>query len=212
LNAGSRLGITAGAFAAAALGVAAWLHFGSRAPPIPEVSGHTFATPRALPAVELRDENGAAFRTQSFAGHWSFLYFGYTYCPDVCPLALIELASVKKELATQLPGERVEYYLVSVDPRRDTPDRLREYVAYFDPSFHGLTGSSEAIAMLADATETLYFVPEGQGADNYLVSHSSNVILLNPAGELYAIFTPPHSPTQLAADFGKLAAHYGARR
>ena len=83
---------------------------------------------------------------------------------------------------------------------------------YFDPEFHGLTGQPDALVELARATETLFFVPEGQDPDHYLVSHSSNVVLLNPAGSLQAIFTPPHSPTELAADFTKLVAHYGARR
>ena len=83
------------------------------------------------------------FRSADFAGHWSFLYFGYTYCPDVCPLTLVELASLEGQLAAERPAARIEYYLVSVDPQRDTPARLREYVAYFDPELprsHGLAG------------------------------------------------------------------------
>jgi protein SCO1/2 len=163
-----------------------------------------------LPALELVDERGEAFAPPAFAGHWSFLYFGYTYCPDVCPLTLVELAALKKQLATELPSERSEYYLVSVDPQRDTPERLREYVAYFDPAFHGLTGSPAALAAFAAATETLVDVPAGQDSENYLVSHSSNVVLLDPQGALRAVFTPPHDPAQLAADFAKVAAHYAA--
>ncbi len=128
----------------------------------------------------------------------------------MCPLTLVTLASLKGQLAAEQPAARIEYYLVSVDPRRDTPERLREYVAYFDSTFRGLTGSPSALAALAQATETLFDVPEDQDADNYLVSHSSNVVLLDPAGAVHAVFTPPHDPARLAADFTKVAARYAA--
>lgn len=198
------------AVAAAALGAASWVFVASRTAPPPEINGYVLAPPRALPPLELVDEHGQPFATRAFTGHWSFVYFGYTYCPDVCPLTLVELAALNQQLAVELPREHSEYYLVSVDPTRDTPSRLREYVAYFDAAFHGLTGSPEALAAFAAATETLVDVPEGQDSDNYLVSHSSNVVLLDPQGALRAVFTPPHDPAQLAADFTKVVAHYAA--
>lgn len=190
---------------AAGIGVALWVCDEPAPPPLPlplpSVNGYVLAEPRPLPAVELVDENDERFVPGRFAGHWSFLYFGYTYCPDVCPLALVELASVKERLAMQPRKVDVEYYLVSVDPKRDTPARLKEYVQYFDPAFHGLTGPNDALFELARAAESLFFVPPGQDADNYLVSHSNNFALLDPAGNLRAIFTPPHTPEQLAGDF-----------
>src|SRR5688572_258963 len=126
-----------------ALGVTAWLFIAARKPARPEIGGYVLATPRELPAVELVDERDAPFRAGAFAGHWSFLYFGYTYCPDVCPLTLVELAELKKLLAANGVAESTRYYLVSVDPERDTPERLREYVAYFDSELRGLTGTPE---------------------------------------------------------------------
>src|SRR5512134_459168 len=92
-------------------------------PPVapPAIGGYVLPQPRDLPRVELIDGGGNRFTPADFVGHWSFLYFGYTYCPDVCPLALIELASVKTLLATESTGVAAEYYLVSVDPARDTP-------------------------------------------------------------------------------------------
>jgi protein SCO1/2 len=168
--------------------------------------------PRALPAFELVDEHGRPFRPADFVGRWSFLYFGYTYCPDVCPLTLVELAKLKQRLSAELPAERVAYYLVSVDPRRDTPARLREYVAYFDPSFHGLTGSPDTLEAFARAANSLFDVPENPETDNYLVSHSSNVVLLDPRGDVHAVLSPPHDPAVLAADFTELAARFAATR
>jgi protein SCO1/2 len=147
-----------------------------------------------------------------FAGHWSFLYFGYTYCPDVCPLTLVELAKVNELLAGEQRGDDIEYYLVSVDPKRDTPARLREYVAYFDTAFHGLSGDNDTLTALTRATETVFDVPDGQDAEHYLVSHSSNLVLLNPRGEVHAVFTPPHEPARLAAEFVAIARDYAASR
>jgi len=120
----------------------------------------------------------------------------------------VELASLKELLTAQAPDTRVEYYLVSVDPQRDTAERLREYVAYFDPAFRGLTGEPEQIAALARAAGAVYFVPPGQDEKTYLVSHSSSITLLDPDGRLHAVFTSPHEPGQLARDFGKIVARY----
>lgn len=208
----SRLVVAATMLIAAALGVATYWYADARRAPSPAINGYVLAQPRALPAVELVDEHARPFTPADFAGHWSLLYFGYTYCPDICPLTLVELARAKERLAGEPPGEDVEYYLVSVDPKRDTPERLREYVAYFDASFHGLSGDHGALAALTQATETVFDVPEGQDADHYLVSHSSNVVLLNPRGEVHAVFTPPHEPAQLAADFLEVARHDAASR
>jgi protein SCO1/2 len=206
-----RLLIGFAAAAAAAAGVAAGFLSGRGEGPL-EIGGYVLERPRALPDLELVDEQAAPFRSAAFAGHWSFLYFGYTYCPDVCPLTLVELASVHRQLAAELPEERVAYYFVSVDPRRDTPARLREWVAYFDAEFHALTGSPSTLAALAQATETLFEVPENPSTDNYLVSHSSNLVLLDPSGKLHAVLTPPHAAARLVADFTKVARRYASSR
>ena len=207
-----RLLFGAAAAGAAAIGVATGLYLAAHRAPPPEIGGYVVKRPRALPELTLVDEHGAPFRAADFAGRWSFLYFGYTYCPDVCPLTLVELAELKRRLLAGRPEERGEYYFVSVDPQRDTPARVREYVAYFDPAFRGLSGPPTVLAALAQATETLFDVPDGQDSDNYLVSHSSNLVLLDPAGEIHAVLTPPHDPVRLAADFTKVAARYTALR
>jgi len=201
----------AAAFVALILGLLGARHFKpTPAPPPPVIAGYVLPQPQVLPPVELVDGDGDRFTPANFAGHWSFLYFGYTYCPDVCPLALIELASVKKLLAAAPGNPPAEYYFVSVDPARDTPERLREYVTYFDPTFQGLTGSADDLRRLANTTGSVSFIAEGQGADHYLVSHSSNVVVLDPAGQLYAVITAPHEPSGIAADFAKIVAYRAA--
>lgn len=204
----ARTATVAAAAAALALGFGAWLvlNFLKSAPL--EIDGYVLSTPRDLPAVELVDEHGEPFRPHDFVGHWSLLYFGYTYCPDVCPLTLVELTKVKLELAADGFSEPSAYYFVSVDPRRDTPARLREYVAYFDPELRGLTGSAAALEALAQATDTVFDVPDDSAGDNYLVSHSSNVVLLGPHGRVHAVFSAPHDPTRVAQDFTKIVERY----
>jgi len=204
----ARTAIVTPAAAALALGLGTWLVLDSLKPPPVEINGYVLATPRDLPAIELVDEQGEAFRPHDFVGHWSFLYFGYTYCPDVCPLTLVELTKVRLELAANGFAAPSAYYFVSVDPRRDTPARLREYVAYFDQELRGLTGSAAALAALARATDTVFDVPDYSAGDNYLVSHSSNVVLLDPNGHVHAVFAAPHDPPRLARDFTEIVARY----
>ena len=186
------------------------MHFwtAGRSLPLPDINGFVLPVATPLEDVVLVDSAGQPFTSRDFTGHWSFLYFGYTYCPDVCPLALLELGSLKEALAKQAPGLAAEYYFVSVDPGRDTPERLREYVTYFDPAFRGLTGEPERLASFAQAVGAIYFVAPGQDAEGYLVSHTSNITLLDPVGRLHAVFTAPHTPGQLAGDFAKILARY----
>jgi protein SCO1 len=208
----ARTATVVAAVAALALGLGTWLILNAiKSPPL-EIAGYVLATPRDLPAVELVDEHGEPFLPHDFAGRWSFLYFGYTYCPDVCPLTLVELAKVKLELAAAGFSEPSAFYFVSVDPGRDTPTRLREYVAYFDPELRGLTSSPAALAALAQATDTIFDVPDDSAGDNYLVSHSSNVVLLDPNGRVHAVFAAPHDPARLAADFTKIVERFGGPR
>lgn len=208
----ARTATVAAAATALALGFGAWLVVDALKSPPPEIDGYVLATPRVLPAVELIDEHGKPFRPSDFAEHWSFLYLGYTYCPDVCPLTLVELTKVKLELAAGGFAEPTAYYFVSVDPRRDTPDRLREYVTYFDSELRGLTGSAAVLAALAQATDTVFDVPDESAGDNYLVSHSSNVVLLDPSGRVHAIFAAPHDAPSLVRDFTKIVARYNGAR
>jgi protein SCO1 len=204
--------IGAAAALAVAVGVGAGLwRKAAPAPPPPEIGGYVLPSPKPLGALEVVDDRGAKVTAQNFAGRWSFLYFGYTYCPDVCPLTLVELAEVKKKLAERTPSAAVSVYFVSVDPQRDSPERLHEYVTYFDPDFHGLTGDIEQLTALANAVGAVFFVPPGQDEKTYLVSHSSSIALLEPSGALRAVFTAPHDAERVAGDFAKIYARYAGR-
>jgi protein SCO1 len=204
------IGIAAALAIAVGIGAGLW-HRAKPEPPL-EVGGYVLPTAQTLRPFELVDDRGTKFTAQDFAGHWSFIYFGYTYCPDVCPLTLVELADVKKRLTEATPAAAVSVYFVSVDPQRDSPARLHEYVTYFDPGFHGLTGDVAEITAFANSAGAVFFVPPGQDEKTYLVSHSSSIALLEPSGGLRAVFTAPHTAEQVAADFTEIYARYGGAR
>ncbi len=180
----------------------------------PKWRGHVIRLPELREVVDfnLTQQNGQPLTRADFKGHWSFLYFGYTYCPDVCPLALTDLNQLEQLLARQGLGDGVAYWLISVDPERDTPQRLGEYVKYFNKKFQGATGDPLELANLAKQLSVVYFVPAHQPGDSYPVDHSSTIVLIDPDARFHAVFMPPHDSEALAADFAKLRERYRTAR
>jgi len=160
-----------------------------------------FTSPRAIPSFELVDDGGDMFGPDRLTGHWSILFFGFTHCPDVCPSTLATLAAVRRELADLSPSERPEVFLVSVDPARDTPERLAEYVRFFDPGFTGVTGKQEAIDSLTRSLGVAVVAnpPDEQG--HYSVDHTATLFLVGPDGALAGVFGTPHSVDGIAHDY-----------
>jgi len=199
---------------AAALGTGVWLGqaLTQRAiEPPPEIAGIYFPEPKAIDNFTLIDQTGQPFQRERFRDKWTFLYFGYTYCPDVCPLALAELNQVQQLLEKRDLDKDNAYMLISVDPERDTPERLGQYAPYFNPKFEGATGSPEELAKLAEQFGVIYRRSPGQEEqENYTVDHSSTIILIDPDAQLHAIFTPPHKPATVAADFAEIHGRYEA--
>lgn len=182
--------------ALAAFGLGTWYAMAPRQAPEP-TGGYVLDAPRPLQPFQLVDDQGRPFSQEDFRGHWSVLYFGFTYCPDVCPSALSVMAQVKQELDA-VDGLDDRYYLVSVDPDRDTPERLAEYVNYFDPEFRGVTGAFDQLDIITLAAGAVYRVPEAPEDENYLVAHSSTLTVIDPDGRVHAIFTSPFDPTAIA--------------
>lgn len=165
---------------------------------------------RSVPNVALLGYDGAHRPALSFfEGQWTLAFFGYTYCPDICPAALANMAQTMTLVREQHPAlADTQILFVSVDPQRDTPERLREYVEYFDPAFVGTTGDKVDIDELTRRLGALYtMVGETEGRDDYLVDHSSQIVLINPQGEMRAIMTPPHLPSAMASDLALLRAN-----
>jgi protein SCO1/2 len=160
-----------------------------------------FPAPRLLPDFELLDQNSLPFGPDRFNGHWSFVFFGFTNCPDVCPTTLATLAATRRELASMAAAEQPEVVLVSVDPGRDKPERLAQYVAFFDPSFTGVTGDPARIRQLSEALGVAVIIGPADANGNYTVDHSATVFLVDPQGRLVAVFSTPHTPDGIAHDY-----------
>lgn len=146
-------------------------------------------TPRNFGELSLTDHNGDAFTREVLEGGWTLVFFGFTYCPDVCPTTM----SFLNQLMGQLEGTEVEdtrVVMVTVDPARDTVEQLAGYVPFFNPDFLGVTGDFLDIHRFATALNTPFRKVPGQGED-YLVDHSANVILINPRGDYHGFFKPP---------------------
>jgi protein SCO1/2 len=183
--------------ALAALLAAAWLvgidrDHDSRATLLPDQVIRVFPEPKPLTAFALTDDGNRAFDLESLKGKWSFLFFGFTHCPDVCPTTLAVLARARGNIARSTVGaENMQFVFVSVDPNRDTASKLRQYVDYFDTSFVGVTGDDAQIASLAGQLGATYRVAITPGVENYPVYHSTAVFLVDPRARYHAVFTPP---------------------
>jgi protein SCO1/2 len=168
----------------------------------------TLLTPaRPLPEFTLTDHTGAVFDPSRLKNHWSLLFFGFTRCPDVCPTTLGVLAQTEKSLADLPADRRPQVILVSVDPQRDTPEQLASYVRFFDPSFVGVTGTQGAIDALTRALGVPVAIsksPSGNG--DYSVDHSAAIFLIDPQGAMRALFSTPHEPAIIAADYRRIVA------
>ncbi|MVW74202.1 SCO family protein [Pseudomonas xionganensis] len=152
---------------------------------------------RSLPALELLDQSGQVVQTDQLKGQWSLLFFGYTYCPDICPATLAQL----RQLQGQLPEEtreRLRMVLVSVDPKRDTPEQLKKYLDYFDAGFLGLTGEEANLQKFANAVSIPY-IPADTSQDNYTVDHSGNLVIIDPDGRQRGFIRAPINNAKLAA-------------
>lgn len=154
-----------------------------------------FERPRDVGEFTLIDDNGQPFSEEALAGQWSLLFFGFTYCPDICPTTLAQLADFYRRLDPELKQD-TRVMLVSVDPARDTPEKLHDYVRYFHPEFRGLTGEFLELHRVATAFNIPFTKQRGAG-ENYLVEHSANVVLVNDRGHYVGFIKGPIDVEQL---------------
>jgi protein SCO1/2 len=147
--------------------------------------------PDPLPEFSLLDQSGQRVNADSFRGQWDLVFFGFTNCPDICPTTLQILANVKHELAEAGATSLPRVVLVSVDPERDTPQLMGQYVDYFGEGNLGVTGEIEGINTLTAALG-IYFEKAPTADGDYSVDHSAAVLVINPEGEFSALFSAPH--------------------
>ncbi len=174
----------------------------SQAMLLPDQVVTLFPDPKPLTAFALTDHENRVFDLASLKGKWSFLFFGFTHCADICPTTLAVLASARDSIAKdEIGAEEVQFVFISVDPNRDTASKLRQYVDYFDTAFIGVTGDDAQIGNLAGQLGAAYQVAITPGLENYPVYHTAAVFLLDPRARYHAVFTPPHDAKAISKRF-----------
>lgn len=172
--------------------------FGGADMPAPSAGGVQLPQGIALGgAFSLQDHNGQRVTEGAFAGRLGLIYFGFTYCPDVCPTELGLMASGLDLLGPD--ASRVLPVLITIDPARDTAAALADYVSRFHPALIGLTGTEEEIATAARAFRVYYRKIQPPGASDYLMDHSSFIYLVGPDGKVRQLFRPNTPPETIAA-------------
>ena len=188
--------LAAGGFVAASI----W----SPKPPLVLASGTILAPARPLADFSLIDNQGRSFGAANLRGHWSLMFFGYTDCPDYCPTTLTTLAALEKQLRAAKTVAPPQVIFVSVDAKRDTPAQLNQFVPNFDPEFIGLTAASqpaiEALAKKWGIAVNIQYAANG----NYIVDHSTEIFVIDPAGNVAAILTGPFTVDALQSDFRRI--------
>lgn len=155
--------------------------------------------PRALQPFTLQDVNGAEFNRNDLLGRWTLMFFGFTHCPDICPVTLQQLVVARNELSKRGLDELPTIVFVTVDPQRDTRQVMAAYVANFGDGVRGVRGDMPALEQLASQLG-IFFQATGGDSQDYQVSHTTAVLLINPKGEFHAIFSTPHSVPALVND------------
>jgi protein SCO1/2 len=145
----------------------------------------------------LVDQSGKTVTAASFRGRWMLVYFGYTYCPDVCPTELQAIAAAIDKLGPD--GSQLVPVFVTVDPERDTPAALADYIKLFDDRIVGLTGTPEQIALITREYHVYYAKVVPKGSDTYLMDHSSFLYLMAPDGSFRSLIRPGDDADQIAS-------------
>ena len=167
--------------------------------------------PREIAPIELETHTGAPFTLEDLTGHWTFAFFGFTHCPDVCPTTLAVMGEARRMLGS---GDTFQGILVSVDPERDDAETLAAYTTAFSPDFVGVRGSREAVAAFAEQVNVAFAkVPvtneNGQpDPDNYQVDHTANIVIINPRGHYHGFIKYPQQADTIVAAYQSLSANF----
>jgi len=142
-------------------------------------------------------EGSNKFSNNDLKGAWDILFLGFASCPDMCPMTMKKMAMANSSLPEEI-SSKVNFRMISVDPDRDTPEKMQEYASAFNPNFSGITGDIEVIYKLATDL-TLPFVPViGSDVTNYDMDHSMNLAVIDPNGNYFGFFKSPHTPEKMA--------------
>jgi len=170
------------------------------------VDGLLWPDPPRIDTVDLLDTDGRPFTADALRGRWSLLFFGFTHCPDICPLTLDVLARAHRALKSNVHyGARGQVVFVSVDPERDTPALLADYVRHFDSEFVAVTAPIDRLSGFTRKLGVL-FAKVAQGGGDYSVDHSAGIFFIDPELRLVSVLTPPHDLAAVLDRFTRVSA------
>lgn len=153
---------------------------------------------RDIEPFYLSDHTGDEFTKQSLVNHWTLAFVGYTYCPDICPVTLAELSRAYQTLQSYEEQTPVQILFLSVDPQRDSIERLNEYMSYFNSDFIGATGPHKDLFPFVRNLGMMYSLGDSTDNPNYLVDHSASIVLINPEAQVIGRFKPQFTPGEMA--------------
>lgn len=168
------------------------------APPAIPQYAQLYPQAREIPPFELLDQNGQALTQAAFQGHWTLAFTGYTYCPDICPTTLSELKRIYPKLKALPAAQPIQILFLSVDPNRDTPQRLHQYIQFFHPDFIAASGEHAQLFPFVRSLGMMYAIAGSTETSDYLVDHSASVVIINPKGQVVGRFKPTLVPGQMA--------------
>ena len=169
--------------------------------PEPDVPGLLWPEPKSLGPFSVIDHENNPFTLAHLRGKWSLLFFGFTHCPDICPVTLAVMDKSQRQLGRI---RDVQYLFVTVDPERDTSERMEQYLSSFNPEFIGLGGSAEQVAGLTGQVGLPYFLDKTESEENYLVDHGASLFMIDPLGRLVGIFSAPHDAPDVTDRFNRI--------
>lgn len=177
------------------------------------IQGAIYPKAKVIKEFSLINHRSEAFTKQNFKNHWSLIFVGYTHCPDICPTTMAVMTQVSEMMHKQ-EIQPPEIVFLTIDPERDTADSLNSYVTYFNKNFIGLTGELNEVKQLTAQLNAVFRKSPGLSGEitdkDYLMDHSSALMLINPAGNLQSILTAPHTPANMIESIIKSQAYYQA--
>ena len=163
------------------------------------ITGKILVRPMEIDNFELIDQNNEVFNKKSLEGGWTVLFFGYTNCPDVCPTTIYKLAEIKNGIKEDLPSANFNTVLVTLDPDRDSSERLDEYIGYFDETMLGITGTYENIQSFTSSLSVFYQrINKEKGYD---FNHTASIFVFDKDGSLFATMSPANTVEEIESDF-----------
>ena len=184
-----------------------------------DIGASIYEEPFELSNFSLIDQNNDEFSNANLLGNWNLVFFGFTSCPDICPITMAELDRLSKDWDENYDSELPRVILATVDPESDSPDKMKEYLENFNIEFIGLTGDRASLERFADELfvafgepTTAGEQPSGHNSHNdrgnpgdFVIDHSSHISVINPNGDLFAVLRPPHRARDIAEAFNLIS-------